>query len=66
MGKTHNDPTAERAIGNATRDERMGEMRRRRYVCDLVKMLKQIIHFAGFELVGSITLRDRATGKEYK
>lgn len=35
-------------------------------ISSLIPILKQTAELAGFEVVGRITLRDKATGKEYR
>lgn len=35
-------------------------------VLDVIRMLKDLAWFCGFEIVGHIRLKDRHTGKEYK
>lgn len=62
----YHDPTAGEAIGTITKEERREEKEHNAAVADLIKMLKQIISLAGFELVGRIVLKDKETGKEYR
>ena len=33
---------------------------------DIVPLLRQMAGIAGFEIIGRIPLRDKATGKEYR
>ncbi len=56
------DKTAGQAIRRVSAEER----KRDGEVGILIKMLKQIISLAGFELLGRIELKDRQTGKEYR
>ena len=56
------DPTAFAALSKVEKEEQ--EQQRR--VSDLVKVLKGLIDFAGFELIARIELRDKRTGKEYR
>ena len=62
----YTDPTAGEAIGTIAKEERREEKEHNTAVTDLIRMLKQIISLAGFELVGRIVLVDRKTGKEYR
>lgn len=56
------DPTAGEAVGMVAREEK----ERNAALTSLINVLKQIINLAGFELVGRIVLKDKATGKEYR
>lgn len=58
------DPTAGAAI-----HETEPKVKKREYnpeVTNLVRVLKQMIDIAGYEMVGRIVLRDKDTGKEYR
>ncbi len=62
MGKNsagYPDPTAWAAWNNMRREERQQEAERR-------SVMKQTAELAGFEIVGRIALRDKATGIEYR
>jgi len=41
-------------------------MRTPDHVIKVINMMKSIAEFAGFEVVGRIHLKDRATGREWK
>ena len=56
------DPTAVTAIKNVSRKESEADKR----VYDLIKVLKSIIHVAGFELTERVQLKDKETGREYR
>lgn len=56
------DPTASVAIGHVSREESDADKR----AYDLIKVLKYIIHVAGFELTERVQLKDKETGREYK
>lgn len=54
----YNDPTAEIAVRHADRPPE--------HVMQIINMMRSIASIAGFDIVGRITLRDRATGREYR
>lgn len=56
------DPTAYSGMKEVVKAETEAEKR----VSELVKVLKYIIHSAGFELTERIQLKDSKTGREYK
>ena len=56
------DPTAYEAISNVIKEEK--ELGKR--VRDLISVLKFIIDWAGFELIGRIEIRDKKTRKEFR
>lgn len=51
---------------NICRDEYQKEAARLDGIGDIVPLLRQIANIAGFEIIGRIPLRDKATGKEYR
>ena len=54
----YKDPTADRAVHNA--------MKTPDNVMQVINMMKAVARVAGFDVVGRIHLKDRATGKEWK
>lgn len=67
----YSDPTPGAAYGNIRREERREERRQQEAerlatISALIPILKQTAELAGFEVVGRITLKDKATGKEYR
>jgi hypothetical protein len=56
------DPTAGEAIIHMSKEEH--ELNQK--VHTLVKLTKELINFAGFELVGRIQIKDKRTGKEFR
>lgn len=61
MGRSHNDPTADRAIGNTYREQLEDDKFKKcigtiRYICDL----------AGFKIEGRIVLRSKKTGRIWR
>ncbi len=69
MGKNsegYSDPTAGAAWNNMRREERQQEAERLSVIGNLIPVMKQTAELAGFEVVGRITLKDKATGKEYR
>lgn len=60
------DPTPAAAMRNINKDERQKEAVRLDKIGSLVPLLRQMTDIAGFEIVGRIPLRDKATGKEYR
>lgn len=57
-GEKYSDPTADHAVKSV--------MRTPDHVIKVINMMKSIAEFAGFEVVGKIHLKDRATGREWK
>lgn len=56
------DPTAYEAISQVTREEvELNQM-----VHSLINVLKFIIDWAGFELIGRVQIKDKKTGKEFR
>lgn len=62
----YHDPTAGTAWNNMRREERRQENERLSMISSLIPVMKQTAELAGFEVVGRITLKDKATGKEYR
>ena len=60
------DPTPTAALRNINKDERQKEAARLDKIGNLVPLLRQMADIAGFEIIGRIPLRDKATGKEYR
>ena len=61
------DPTPAADIRNIiNKDERQKEAVRLDRIGDIVPLLRQMADIAGFEIIGRIPLRDKATGKEYR
>lgn len=60
------DPTPTAAMRNIIKDERQKEAVRLDRIGSLVPLLRQMADIAGFEIMGRIPLRDKATGKEYR
>lgn len=60
------DPTPTAAMRNIGRDEYQKEAARLDRVGNIVPLLRQMADIAGFEIMGRIPLRDKATGKEYR
>lgn len=60
------DPTPAAAMRNINKDERQKEAVRLDRIGSLVPLLRQMADIAGFEIMGRIPLRDKATGKEYR
>ncbi len=56
------DPTAYEAISNVIKEEKELE-KRVRY---LISVLRSIIDWAGFELIGRVKIRDKKTRKEFR
>lgn len=53
-----NDPTAYEAVKVVSKEEKR--------VAELVKILKTIIRWAGFEPINRIELRERRSGRTYR
>jgi len=62
----YSDKTAGEAWSNIRREERRQESDRMAAISNLIPVMKQTAELAGFEVVGRITLKDKATGKEYR
>lgn len=64
------DPTPTAAMRNISRDEYQKEAARLDRIGNIVPLLRQMVRqmadIAGFEIMGRIPLRDKATGKEYR
>lgn len=64
------DPTAGGAWNNIRKEERREERRRdteaMETISRLIPIMKQTAELAGFEVVGRIALKDKATGKEWR
>ena len=60
------DPTPGAALSNILREERQRDAERLAAISALIPVIRGAAALAGFEVVGRITLKDRATGKEYK
>ena len=60
------DPTPTAAMRNIIKDERQKEAVRLDKIGNLVPLLRQMADIAGFEIMGRIPLKDKATGKEYR
>lgn len=57
------DSTAYEAIGNITREEKQ---KRDDAANGLIRDVKALIRDRGFDVIGRIGIKDKATGKEYK
>lgn len=62
----YSDPTPGTAWENMRREEKRLDAARRVMASALVPILRQTAELAGFEIIGRIPLRDKATGKEYR
>ena len=60
------DPTPYAAFRSMQKDERQNEAAKLLQISLLVPLLRQVAEWAGFEIIGRIPLRDKATGKEYR
>lgn len=60
------DPTPGTAMRNIRKEEYQKEATRLMQISILVPLLRQIAEWSGFDIIGRIPLRDRATGKEYR
>ena len=60
------DPTPAAAMRNIIKDERQKEAVRLDRIGSLVPLLRQMADIAGYEIIGRIPLRDKATGNEYR
>lgn len=55
-----------RSFRSMQKDERQKEAAKLLQISLLVPLLRQVAEWAGFEIIGRIPLRDKATGKEYR
>lgn len=62
----YSDPTPGAAFSNIRREERQQEADRLATISALIPVMKGAAELAGFDVVGRITLKDKATGKEYR
>lgn len=62
----YSDPTPGASLENMRREEKRLDAARLTVVSALVPILRQTAELAGFEIIGRIPLRDKATGKEYR
>lgn len=62
----YSDPTPGAAWSNMRKVERQQEAERMAVISNLIPVMKQTAELAGFEVVGRIILKDKATGKEYR
>lgn len=62
-GSGYVDNTAYEAIGNMTREEKQ---KRDDAANILIRDVKALIRGRGFDVIGRIGIKDKATGKEYK
>lgn len=60
------DPPPGTAMRNIRKKEYQKESARLLQISLLVPLLRQVAEWAGFEIIGRIPLRDKATGKEYR
>lgn len=60
------DPTPTAAMKNIRKEERQKDAATMLQISILVTLLRQMADIAGFEIMGRIPLRDKATGKEYR
>ena len=60
------DPTPTAAMKNIRKEERQKDAATMLQISILVPLLRQMADIAGFEIIGRIPLRDKATGKEYR
>lgn len=52
MGKTHSDPTADKAIGNVEKEQK--ELMECRLIRDMVRTIRYLARLNGYRIVGSI------------
>lgn len=62
----YHDPTPGTVWSNMQRDAKKQKDRYPAVIGNLIPVMKQTAELAGFEVVGRIILRDKATGKEYR
>jgi hypothetical protein len=60
------DPTPTAAMKNIRKEERQKDAATMLQISILVPLLRQVADLAGFEILGRIPLRDKATGKEWR
>lgn len=60
------DPTADAAYSAIRQEERQREAERLSTISALIPVMKGAAELAGFEVIGRIALKDKATGKEYR
>lgn len=60
------DPTTHGALSNVMRDYAVKQEAADNRCSCLIRILKSIIDFAGFDLIARIEVRDRETGRVYK
>ena len=60
------DPTAGAAYSAIRQEERQREAERLSTISALIPVMKGAAELAGFEVIGRIALKDKATGKEYR
>ncbi len=60
------DPTAGAVYSTLRREEKQQEADRLAAISALIPIMKGATALAGFEVVGRIILKDKATGKEYR
>nr|DAF40221.1 MAG TPA: hypothetical protein [Caudoviricetes sp.] len=60
------DPTPAAAMKNIRKEEHQKDAATMLQISILVPLLRQVADLAGFEILGRIPLRDKATGKEYR
>lgn len=65
-GEGYADPTAGGAWNSIREKERRKEAARMAVISNLIPILKQTAELAGFEIIGRVTIKDKATGKEYR
>ena len=61
MGKTHSDPTADKAIGNVEKEQQ--ELMERREIRSMMSAIRYIARLNGYRIVGSVRFAS-ADGKE--
>lgn len=59
-------PTPTAAMKNIRKEERQKDAATMLQISILVPLLRQVADLAGFEILGRIPLRDKATGKEWR
>lgn len=60
------DPTPAAAMKNIRKEERQKDAATMLQISILVPLLRKVADLAGFEIMGRIPLRDKATGKEWR
>lgn len=62
----YSNPTAGKAIGNVEKNNKKKREQQKKDSIDILSaMMRELANFTGFEVVGSIKLKDRITGKRY-